>query len=160
MMFSDWSSNNLLMNKASLAANLGAGANPQYAYMDFLNDFPQFADKINLNSGASPTGISLSLLQKFIDMANASISFSKYAEVWSYCMGLYVAHFCSLYLSATLSADPLLLKTAESVGDVSVSYDVNSMADDLKNFGTFKATSYGQQLATFAKMVGAGGMTI
>jgi hypothetical protein len=163
MLFAGWSSSDYLLSQIPVAANLSAGANPPYAASDFLTDFSQFET-------AYGSTLPQTLVQKFIDMANGSLAYGKYAEVWSYCMGLYVAHFCTLYLSASQnssdasglvsSAEPLLLKTAESVGDVSVSYDVNSIADDLKNFGSFKATAYGQQLATFAKMAGVGGMTI
>lgn len=147
------------------ASNLNSGVNPDYAKSDFLNDFPQFTSSCTTADGQTPA-IPDVLLQKFINMANASISFSRYAENWSYCMGLYVAHFCTLFLSASsgenpsASASPALMVSSKSVGDVSVSYDVNSIADDLKGYGTFKSTTYGQQLATFARLAGMGGMTV
>ena len=85
-------------------------------------------------------------------------------------MGLYVAHFCTMYLNASPTsttpqgivghAKPALLQTSKSVGDVSASYDAGSINDDLKNFGSFKMTTYGQQLATFVKMAGMGGMYV
>jgi hypothetical protein len=43
------------------------------------------------------------------------------------------------------------------VGDVSVSYQA---LDSLKDWGTFQTTTYGAQLATMARTVGAGPMVI
>lgn len=49
------------------------------------------------------------------------------------------------------------IQTAKSVGDVSVSYQ--SLAS-LEDWGAWNLTAYGQQLATMAKVVGAGPMLI
>lgn len=143
------SASGVLLSEVSTAANLNSGSNPAYTTSDFTTDFPQF------NSAAVPD----SLLQKFIGMANASLSYSKYNDVWSYCMGLYVAHFCALLAKSMKNGDAAGVQSAKSVGDVSVSYDTDAIASDLNGFSTFKATIYGQQLATFAKMAGTGGMT-
>lgn len=156
-----------MMAEIPAATNVNSGTNPTYTLTDnFVVDFPQFVSVCTATAPAVPT-IPTTLSQKFIDMANASISQSKYGEIWSYCMGLYVAHFCTLYLSASQGsasvngivghAKPIMLQTSKSAGDVSASYDVGSISDDLKNFGSFKMTTYGQQLATFARMAGMGG---
>ncbi len=47
--------------------------------------------------------------------------------------------------------------TSKSVGDVSGSYTV---LDDLKGFGAFQLTRYGQQLITIAKVIGSGPMVL
>lgn len=148
-----------LISGIAAASNLNSGTNPDYSKDTFLSDFPQLKVSCTATGDASPA-IPDALLTKFISMANASLSFSKYAENWSYCMGLFVAHFCTMYLDASKDSSPSGLVTAKSVGDVSVSYDVNSIADDLKGYGTFKSTKYGQQLSTFARLAGFGGMLV
>jgi hypothetical protein len=85
-------------------------------------------------------------------------------------MGLYVAHFIAMSLNASQGATtasgivghakPIMLQTSKSVGDVSASYDASSVSDDFKNYGSFKMTTYGQQLITFVKMAGMGGMYV
>jgi hypothetical protein len=49
------------------------------------------------------------------------------------------------------------ITTSESVGDVSVGYQV---LDDLKNWGAWQLTKFGQQLATLAKVIGSGPMVL
>lgn len=154
------------MGEIPAATNTNSGDNPDYAISNFTADFPQFQ---TVCAGTSPT-IPTAVTQKFIDMANESLSYRKYGSAWSLCMGLYVAHFCTMYLNASPTsttsqgivghAKPTLLQTSKSVGDVSASYDAGSINDDLKNFGSFKMTTYGQQLATFVKMAGMGGMYV
>jgi hypothetical protein len=60
---------------------------------------------------------------------------------------------------ATIAAQGLAggIQTAKSVGDVSVSY---ATLDSLKEWGALQLTSYGQQLATMARVVGSGPMVI
>lgn len=158
--------NDRLAAEIPAALNVNSGVNPTYTLDNFTADFPQFTTVCTGDSPAVPTTLS----QKFIDMANASLSYSKYGEVWSYCMGLYVAHFCTMHLNASQGATtangiighgkPVMLQTSKSVGDVSASYDPSSVSDDFKNYGSFKMTTYGQQLITFAKMAGMGGMYV
>jgi hypothetical protein len=146
--FTAFSSTGMLLSEVSTAANLNSGSNPAYTDSDFTSVYTQFST------------IPSTLLQNFISMANASLSYSKYSEAWAYCMGLYVAHFCESFSKAAKSGDPNGLKTAKSVGDVSVSYDVGTATEALKGFGSFLTTTYGQQLAQFAKMAGMGGMLV
>ncbi len=141
------------------AANTGSTSNPDYELSDFTTDFPQFKDVC--------TTIPSSLLQKFLSIANSSLSSSKYGEAWRYCMGLFMAHFCTMFLSSTkgsstpqgilAGAQPVMLQSSKSVGDVSESFDTGSATEDFKGFGSLKMTTYGQQLITFAKMAGMGG---
>lgn len=155
-----------MMSKIPAAANTGNGSNPAYALSDFTADFPQFA---KICTGDNPT-IPAALSQKFIGIANSSLPSSKYGEAWKYCMGLYVAHFCTMFLSSTRGdssaqgilkgAQPMMLQSSKGVGDVSESFDTSSAADDFKGFGSLKMTAYGQQLATFAKVAGMGGALV
>jgi hypothetical protein len=161
---SGYNMTDLLLSEVPKAMNANSGANPDYSANDFAIAFPQFANFI------ASEAIPAALLTQFITMANASLSYSRYGEIWFRCMGLYVAHFCILFLRANnggssiaglvAAADPVSLKTSKSVGDVSVSYDTNSIIDKLKGFGTFLTTIYGQELATYAKMAGMGGALV
>ena len=49
------------------------------------------------------------------------------------------------------------IQASKSVGDVSVSYQVLT---SLEEWGSWQLTSYGQQLATAAKVMGAGPMVV
>ncbi len=153
-----------LMSKIPIASNISYGTNPPYSSMDFLSLFPQFA--VVCSDGTVPA----MLLSTFISMANATVSYSKYFELWSYCMGLYVAHFLTLFLSASRNSTtvpgliaasaPKLPTASKSALGVSVSYDTSAVFDSLKGFGTWLTTSYGVEFATFANMAGMGGMVI
>lgn len=94
--------------------------------------------------------------------------------MWAMAMGFYVAHFCTLYLQSM--ADPNSGAAAvfeagraqgvivsKSVGDVSVNYDPNLAGRDtptMAGWGAFHLTVYGQQLITFGRLVGKGGMYV
>lgn len=163
--FGDYSSTNQLLSEIAPASNINAGSNPSYALSDFLASFPQFNSVCTATAPATPT-IPATLSQTFINVANSSLSYGKYGELWTYCMGLYVAHLCTMFLDssqgtttgelieASSASAPI---TSESVGDVTASYNTNAMMEDFKGYGTFKLTKYGQQLATYAKMAGMGG---
>lgn len=165
-MFGDYSSTNKLMGEVAPASNVDSGSNPDYTLDIFVADFPQFSSVCTGDTPAIPATVS----QIFIDAANSCLSYGKYGEVWRLCMGYFVAHECIIFLqakpsSATTanlvgSATPPMLKTSKGAGDISVSYDVNSIAEDFKGLGTFKYTTYGQQLATWVKMAGMGGAYI
>lgn len=60
---------------------------------------------------------------------------------------------------ATIAAQGLAggIQTSKSVGDVSVSYQVLTALED---WGSWNLTTYGQQLATMARVVGSGPMVI
>ena len=150
----------------SNASNLRAGENPSYALGDFLSVYPQFGPDTNGNYVVPTT-----ILQMFINLANASLQESRYHDAWALCMGYFVAHFATLWLQGTAnagsSATQVLaagkaqgLDTSESVGDISVSTDYSAIANDLNGWAAWKLTIYGQQLATIGKLVGKGGMLV
>lgn len=111
------------------------------------------------------------ILNLFIAMANSSLQKSRWLSKWEYAMGLYIAHFCLLHLQTQVganassaqiiaSAHSLFPKASKSVGDVSVSYDTSSILGELPGWAAWKTTSFGVQLATLARMFGAGGMYV
>ncbi|GAB6170554.1 hypothetical protein JCM15765_03870 [Paradesulfitobacterium aromaticivorans] len=150
----------------SNASNLRAGENPSYALGDFLSVYPQFGPDTNGNYVVPTT-----ILQMFINLANASLQESRYHDAWALCMGYFVAHFATLWLQGTVNAGSSAaqvlaagkaqgLDTSESVGDVSVSTDYSAIANDLNGWAAWKLTIYGTQLATIGKLVSRGGMMV
>jgi hypothetical protein len=153
----------LVQQIKSSAANIQTGANPAYGVSDFLNIFPQFGPEVNDNYQ--------DIIQMFIDMANSSLQYGRWQSKWKYGMSLYVAHFYTLYLETqagfnqtlgqvVASASAQFPKSSKSVGDVSVSYDVNSITSDLPGWGAWKSTTFGIQFASIARLLGRGGMYV
>jgi len=141
------------MNIEDIASNIRGGTNPPYTVGDFKAMYPAFAD------------VPLVVLQTYVDMAQQSILESRWHSKWKLAIGLYIAHFVTLW-ARTASTDalgiPELAKAGESKGSVmsksvdgvSVSYGATSADNDLVGWGSFRDTLYGQQLATLARIVG------
>jgi len=145
-------------------SNLRTGSNPPYGVSDFLSMFPQFGPDSNGNYV-----VPQSVIQSFIGMANACLQQARWRSVWPLAMGWFVAHFCTLWLQS--QADPnggaaAVLEagraqgviTGESVGDISYSADL-SLAT-VNGWAAWNLTSYGQQLVTYGKLIGKGGMYV
>src|SRR5690348_12554714 len=81
------------------ASNIRTGSNPLFALSDFSEMYPQFGPDTNGNYLVPET-----VLQMYIDLANASIMEARWHSYWKTAMGWFVAHFCTLYLLG--SADP------------------------------------------------------
>jgi hypothetical protein len=87
-------------------------------------------------------------------------------------MGLYIAHFLTLYLQSTASPDDPMSKivnaglakgmvASKSAGDLSVSYDFSVISgQEFAGWGTYKLTAFGQQFITLARMYSMGGMVV
>lgn len=156
------------------AANFRTGGNPAYGAEDFLAMYPQFGlrrrpDETDgmLLSEVVP----LYVMDAWIKIAHASIHKNRYHELWEMAMGLFVAHYLTLYLrTAAKPGDPVGkilsagiakgLQTAKSAGDLSTSYDFSTVAKDFDGWGTYKETAFGQQFITLAKLAGMGGMGV
>ena len=74
------------------AANIGSGAPGNYTAEQFQEDFPQF-----FNAEGQPL-LPAAMLQGIIRMANAAVQPERWGEGWRYAVGLYVAHYVTLYL--------------------------------------------------------------
>ncbi|MFC3768367.1 DUF4054 domain-containing protein [Paenibacillus sp. GCM10012303] len=148
------------------ASNIKRGPNPPFALTDLYDVYPQFGPDGNGNYV-----VPVIVMQMYLDLANVSILVSRWHSYWRAAMCWFIAHFCTLYLQSV--ADPnggaagaiaagqaKGLNTSESVGDVSVSMDYNTIAQDLDGWAAWKLTIYGQQLATIGKLVGKGGMYV
>lgn len=113
------------------------------------------------------------ILDMFILMANAAIQECRWHEKWRYAMGLYIAHYATLYLrsyaeptensnasGAAGSGGLIGVVKSAHLGDTSVSYDVSSVVSATENWGAWNATAYGQLLVTEARLVALGGSYI
>lgn len=151
---------------ASDASNIRTGTNPAYTNVDFLTFYPQFGQKSD-----QTYVVPLEVIDMYIGLANASIKEARWHESWKIAMGYFVAHFCTLWLQSY--ADPnggaakviaagqaMGLMASKSIGDVSVSYDFGTVAQDLESWASWKLTIFGQQLANIGKIVGKGNMYV
>ena len=162
MMYSDMD----VFGIIAAASNIRTGGNPEYSVEDFLAAYPQF--------GTKTTGeevVPRVVLESWVKLAHASVHKNRYHDAWEICMGLYIAHWLTLYLQTAAAADDPLqkqitaglakgLQSSKSAGDISVSYDFGSINEDFVGWGVYKLTSYGQQFVTMARMYAIGGMVV
>jgi hypothetical protein len=145
------------LSMVDAAANVVYGTNPAYASTDFLAMYPKFTNIV-------PDGV----VSAYIALANACLVQARYEETWTIVMGLFIAHFLTLYLQSDGIATPSAaqaaqqglakgIQIAKSVGDVSVSYQA---VEGLDGWADFILTLYGQQFVRFAKVIGSGSMYI
>jgi hypothetical protein len=125
-----------------------------------------------LTTWPTPT-VPLQIILAYITLASACLVQERWQDMWPLAMGLFVAHYLTLYgytdlppsgSSATMTPYQIALQgyasgimTSKAAGDLSVGYSVLS-GYGLNNWGAWNLTTYGQQLATLAKVVGMGGM--
>ena len=147
------------------AANLGSGAPGTYTAEQFQEDFPQF-----FNSWGQPL-LPASMLEEIIRMANAAVQPDRWGEGWRYAVGLYVAHYVTLYLRGYAASNETPEQAAASgalvgmvksatLGDASVSYDTAAITAGTEDWGDLNSTTYGQMFANRAKLIGMAGMLV
>lgn len=143
------------------AANLGQSVG-NYTAEQFQEEYPQFF---------STDGICFLpkvQMQEILRMANSSIQPDKWLESWHYAVGLYTAHYATLFLrtysessqtAAQAAASGALVGVVKSatLGDSSVTYDTSALTAGTEDWGDLNATTYGQMLANRAKLIGAAG---
>lgn len=146
------------------AANIRTGSGTLITLEDFLEVYPQFKPE----SSTVPEAY----LSMILDTANRSISENRWHSQRKMAVCLYVAHFATLWLKTSAGmegANPAIIAnkgnsnsniSSKSVGGVSVSYGAAEGSSDLGGYGSWKETLFGQQLATMAKLVGAGMMVV
>ena len=151
------------------ASNIRTGDNPPYTSEDFLAVYPQFG-KVDEETG-QPI-IPAIVLESWVKLAHASLSKARYHDAWEVCMGLFIAHFLTLYLQTAASPeDPtgkILnaglakgLVSSKSAGDLSISYDFSIVSgQEFAGWGTYKLTAFGQQFITMARIYAMGGMVV
>lgn len=136
---------------ASAAGMYHTTDNPEYTSDNFLEAYPQFS---LLDSN---------VVEAWVGIAHQCVKYSLWDRTWELGMGLFIAHFLTLY-QQTVEEDidnPTLSKglsrglvSSESVGGMSVSYDLGSFTSEFDGWGTFKQTIYGQQYVHFLQMMG------
>lgn len=149
------------------ASNVILTDNPEYTREMFSQNFPAF---LFSEDGSVEGSIPIPVFNLFLDMANKSIKYDRYKSLWKYLMGLYIAHYLTLYLmtqqgepgaqAALQGSVPRGIATSKSVDGLSISYDMMEVTNDLAGYGTYKLTIYGQQLATLTKNYGHAGMWV
>lgn len=150
------------------ASNVILTDNPEFTLKDFSSIFPIF--KIQDDCAKDQSDIPIEVFNLFYNMANKSLKYDRFKSQWKYCMCLYIAHYITLYLqtqngdpgaqAALAGALPRGIASSKSVDGLSISYDFMGASEDLKGYGTWKYTIYGQQLATITKLYGHGGMWV
>lgn len=147
-------------NIIAAASNIRREENLPYTIETFLDWYPQFAEQV-------PEAF----LTMYVGFAHASINYGRYFEAWELVMGLFIAHFCTLYLQSMTSPDSTAaeileagsvrgLQSSKSAGGVNYSYDYSTALAGLDQWGGWTTTTFGTQFATLAKLYGKGGMQI
>jgi hypothetical protein len=148
------------------ASNIRTGDNPSYIVADFLSAYPQFGN----DSSGNPV-MNTDIIQLYIDLADSCIKEARWHKSWKIAMGLFIAHWCILWLRSSASVDSGKdaivqagqtqgIITSESVDGVSYSMDVSQVMQDLSGYGAWTTTDFGVQLATLAKIYGKGMMLV
>lgn len=143
----------------SQASNIKKEEHPEYTKETFLLLYPQFR-------GVLPDAA----LDMYVDLGLSCVNYKRFNRMWKTAIGLFIAHFCTLYLQSMqpegteasqvlASASSAGMVTSESADGVSYSRD-GSALNDLNGWAAFKMTTFGVQFATMAKLVGRGGMYV
>lgn len=143
----------------SQASNIKKEEHPEYTKETFLLMYPQFR-------GVLPDAA----LDMYVDLGLSCVNYRRFNRMWKAAIGLFIAHFCTLYLQSMqpegtdasqvlASASSAGMVTSESADGVSYSRD-GSALNDLNGWAAFKMTTFGVQFATMAKLVGRGGMYV
>lgn len=153
----------------SIASGIIEGEPGAYTEEMFLEDYPPFKNK-----DTGECFIPAAMLRTFLAMSNDVVSPERWGEMWRLAVGLYTAHYATLYLktiqnspdgakniaAAAASGQMFGVVTSASLGDASVSYDTSAATNLTTNWGQWNLTAYGQQYACLARMVCMGGAYI
>lgn len=121
------------------------------------------ASNVSVISYPSPL-IPLPIIAAYIYLATSSLPQGRYQEMWLAVMGMFIAHYLTLWLETqavtpnsnaiqvATSGLAMGIKTSKAAGNVSAGLQP---LIDLEGWGAFQLTSYGQQFATIAKTIGS-----
>ncbi len=112
--------------------------------------------------------VPLAVINAYINLASASVMQSRWEDGWALGMALFIAHYLTLWLrsdgnpqttagAAATAGIASGIAVSKTVGDTSVTYQ---MVGDTADWGTWNLTSYGQQFAMMARVIGSGPMLI
>ena len=132
------------------------------------------ATSITLSANATANGtvvtvyesplVPLAIVQAYLNLATASLMSSRWREAWTIAMGLYIAHYLTLYLETDGISNPTAtqavtqglqrgIAVSKAVGDTSIGLQALT---GLEEWGAWTLTQYGLQLITMARVVGSG----
>ena len=142
------------------ASNLRSAEYPCFTSGEFLELYPQFASVV-------PSAV----LEMYVEQARNCIQRSRWKAQWKSAMGLYIAHWLTMWLwgSAPEGSPAAVVAnngmshgsvSSKSVDGVNVSYGQTSAASSLSGWGSYKDTLFGQQFLTMARIIGHGGMYV
>ena len=147
------------MNVIAAASNIKGGNHPEYGTEDFLSIYPQFGS------------VDEAALTMMVETAVDNLPYDRWKNLWRVGVGLYTAHLLTLYLGAMPGEDAndaaiankgkaVGLAASKTVDGVSITYDNSTTMGDLGGYAMWKSTVYGLQLATYARLLGHGGMVV
>ncbi len=155
----------IMMEVFGGSSNVILTDNPEFTQEDFSKIFPVF-----VISDEEDSGVPVAVYNLFKAMADKSIKFDRFHSNWKYLMCLFIAHFLVLYIrtqqgdpgsqSALSGSLPFGVASSKSVDGLSISYDFLGATEDFSGYGTWKLTTYGQQLITLTKIYGHAGMWV
>ena len=89
------------------------------------------------------------VLSNLLLSAHDTLQASRLGPRWSYCMGLYLAHHCTVYLWAQADPSTIGLKTGEHIDEVAERWSYAELVSKLTiNAKAYTLTTYGQLLLT------------
>lgn len=160
----------------ALASNIVCSkGSDEYTVDMFLQYFPMFSKIVKEEGQPDKTEpiAPMVIMEEYLEMAKDAIQKKRWGAKWKMAMGLYMAHYLSLYLksyepasenndadSASASGSVIGNVSNASEGDQSIGYDNSALTRGTELWGTWNATTYGQQLITEAKLLGLGGAVI
>lgn len=116
----------------------------------FRAEYPEFAD-VSTYPDARVT--------RFITLAEALLPACRWADLLNEGLGLFTAHSLTVAARNAVKAGSIMAPMKSKQGDkLGASYDVESVT--LADGGYWNQTSYGIQLLTWARIVGAGGVQL
>ena len=146
------------------AANIGQGRG-DYTVEQFQADYPQFFTAEGVSLLPPP------MLCKVIDMANTAVQPDKWLDEWRFAVGLYTAHYVTLFLRSYAPSNETPQQAAASgalvgvvksatLGDSSVTYDTSAITAGTEDWGDLNSTTFGQMFANRAKLIGLAGTLV
>lgn len=107
----------------------------------------------------------IAVIQLFINLAQSSVMSARWMDTWYLAVGLYVAHFLTLWMRSETGPNTTAAQivqsglqigmlTSKSVGDVSAG--IETIKGFLSEWGDWQLTLYGVQFATYAAAIGSG----
>lgn len=154
--------NSITLSQSPTADGVGVGLMVTSSTITLSNAATQ-SGSVTLAVYSAPP-VAPAVIQLFINLANASLMSSRWREAWPLAMGLYVAHFLTLFVQSdglATSTPGQIVTSGMQVGILtSQSADGVSMGSQpvtgLASWGAWTTTTYGTQLATIARAGGAG----